>query len=142
MELTFSKGDLLAGQSIEPNWYKGTIVKEEFLTREGVMDYKITLNFDDPKLAEDDRFVETTFFTVLGKGRLRLIPYMAALQNKTVTEITDAMESGKTIGFEFGEGQNQGKKIQFKLINEPYQGRVLNKIETFLPYSAPAPQIG
>jgi hypothetical protein len=139
VELNFSKGDLLQGQPITPGFYKGSIIKEELLTRDGVIDYKITLNFDDEALSADERFVEHTFFTCLGKGRGFLIPYMAALLNKNTKEITDGMDKGQTFGFSFGEGQNVGKKVQFQVTNEQYQGRIQNRVATFIPYLAEVP---
>lgn len=139
MELNFSKGDLLQGLPIAPAWYKGSIIKEEMRTREGVLDYVITVDFDDPALKADERTVEHTFFNAVGKGRGFLVPFMGALLNKNIKEIADALEKGQSFGFAFGEGQNVGKKLQFQLINEPYQGRLLNKLQNFLPYSAEIP---
>src|SRR6266705_4169369 len=139
MEINFSKGDLLAGQPIGPGWYKGTIVKEEIATAEGKINYTITLNFDDPALSADERTVDHTFWNCVGSGKGFLRPYMASLLNKSLKEVTDGLDKGQNFGFQFGEGQNVGKKIQFKLDNESYQGRILNKIQGWLPYSMEVP---
>ena len=139
MEINFSKGDLLAGMPIPPNWYKGKIIQEELKTREGSIDYVITLDFEDPLLSNDDRKIDHTFWNCVGKGKGFLIPYMASLLNMNIREVTDKMEKGQNLGFLFGEGQNVGKKIQFKVTNEQYQGRILNKVESFLPYSSEVP---
>jgi len=138
MEINFSRGDLLAGQPIPPNWYKGSIVKEELRKRDNVLDYIITLDFEDPLLAQDERTVEHVFFNFV-KGKGFLIVLMAALLNRNVKEITDGMEKGEKFPFQFGEGQNVGKKVQFELFNDPYEGRLLNKIRTFIPYSMDPP---
>ena len=120
MEITFNKGDLLAGQPLPPGWFKGSIIKEDLTTREGAIDYKITLDFEDPLLKNDERFIEHTFYNCVGKGKGFLIPYMASLLNMNIREVTDKMEKGQNLGFQFGEGQNVGKKIQFKVTNEQY----------------------
>lgn len=139
MELGFSKGDLLAGQPITPGWYKGSVKSEEIVNRDGVIDYKITLDFDDTLLKADERFVDHTFFTCLTKGKGFLVPFIAAILNKNVKEIVDAMESGTPMSFAFGESQNVGKKIQFLVSNETYQGRIQNRVQNFLPYNAEPP---
>lgn len=139
MEINFSRGDLLAGQPIAPGWYKGTIKSDKVVIEGGRIDNVIVLDFENAALAADERTVQHTFFHAVEKGKGFLVPYMAALLNKPVKEILDGLEKGTLYGFSIGEDKNTGAKIQFKLINEPYQGRILNKIETFIPYGMEAP---
>lgn len=139
MEINFSKGDLLQGQAITPGWYKGTIIKDEIKVENNRIDNAITLNFEDPTLAEDDRTIVHTFYNAIDKGKGFLVIYMSALLNKPVKELTEGLEKGQMYGFSIGEGKNVGKKIQFKLTNEMFNGRPQNRVETFIPYEMEAP---
>lgn len=139
MDINFSRGDLLAGQAITPAWYTGTIISDELKTENGRVDNEIILDFDDPALKADERTVKHTFYNAIDKGKGFLVPYMASLLNKPIKDIVDGLEKGTTYGFSIGEKKNVGKKIQFKLTNEMYQGRPQNRIETFLPVGVEAP---
>lgn len=143
MELSFSKGDLMAALAIEPAWYKGIVKNEEIVKREEFLDLKITLTFDPQhvQLFEDERYVETTIFKFNTAGKKRVIPYIAALTGKSIKEISDSLDKGERISISLGDGSNIGKKVQFLLKNGIYQGQPQNEVETYIPYSMEAPQI-
>ena len=130
---------MLAGQPIQPGWYTGTILKDELKSEGGRIDNEIVLDFDNELLRNDERTIKHTFFNAIDKGKGFLVTYMAALLNKPVKDIVDGLEKGQTYGFSIGEGKNVGKKIQFKVINEMYQGRPQNRVETFIPAGMEAP---
>lgn len=137
MIIQIQKSDILKGQPIKPGWYKGKIEKVSTEVNGERVDGSITLSFDDPLLKADDRQVDHGFYNMIGKGIGFLVPYMAAIMNKSAKEIADALETGASIAFDFDACA--GKQIQFKLINDTYQGRVINKIEAFLPYNMETP---
>lgn len=138
MELGFTKGELLQGAPIENGWYKCEILKETLATVEGKLNYTIIFGkFENPALKADERFVEHVFRNILDqKQKGFLTPLIAAVQQKNVKEIVDAMEAGTPLNFQFGEGQLVGTKMQILIFMDQYQGRPQIRVQNFLPYAA------
>lgn len=136
MEIEITKAQLLKGQAFDNGWYKGIVQSASCSTKRKAdsIDGEVTLSFEDPVLAADERTIDHTFFNMLGKGIGFLSPYIAAIQGKSVKEIADALEAGQKLSFDFEACQ--GKKIQFEIKNELYEGRITSKVKNWLPYSA------
>lgn len=137
MIIKVDKSVLMKGQPITPGWYKGKTHKPTSEIVGDKVNLGITLTFEDQMLSADERSVDHTFYNALNKGVGFLVPYIAAILRKPIKEIADGL--GKDEAFDFDFDLTGEKDIQFKLTNEPYQGRLVNKIEAWLPYDAEPP---
>lgn len=135
MIVQIRKADLMKNQPITPGWYKGKVVKIGKTEASGDrIDQPIEVNFEDPLLRQDDRTLEHTFYNALTKGIGFVVSFAAAIKRMPVKTIADQLESGAAFDFDFEKCL--GEDIQFKVINDTYQGRIVNKIDGFLPYDA------
>lgn len=138
MIINIRKKDILAGQPLVPGWYKVVVSKIGKVESVGDrIDQPITFDFEAPELKVDERDIEYTFYNCVTKGIGFVVSFMAAVMSKPRQEIAEALESGKEIPFDFD--LQVGKKLQIKLVNSEYQGRIQNKIEGFLPYDSEVP---
>jgi hypothetical protein len=138
MIIKMDRGTILANQPITPGWYKGKVKRvgphEVSAAR---VDAKITLEFDDPALKADDRFVDNIFYNATGKGIGFVVSYMAAIKGIPAKEIADQLERGEAIDFDIDK--TAGEPVMFKVINNQFEGRLQNRIDGFLPYNADIP---
>lgn len=124
----------MSSQPINPAWYKGEIIKKSEEIVGDKFNLSITLKFEDPALAQDDRTIDHTFYNAMGKGMGFLVIFQAALASVPVQQLAEGVARGENLDFD--SDTLVGKKIQFYVKNELYQGRQMNRVETFLPYTA------
>lgn len=132
MIIRLTKQDFMRGRSITPNWYPVTVVKFEAKhpkTGTDSMNYVYTVRF--PTI--DNFEIDHTFNT---KALGFMCPFVAALRGQPVNEIMKSMEDG-TMDFDTDEAI--GKPLQAKVINETFEGRLINKIDGWLPHGASVP---
>ena len=135
MIINIRKKDLMKGQPIQPGWYKVVVSKIGKVESAGDrIDQPITFDFEAPELKVDERDIDYTFYNCVTKGIGFVVSFMAAVLGKPRAEIAADLENGKEIPFDFD--LQVGKKLQIKLVNDEYQGRISNKIEAFLPYDS------
>lgn len=133
MIIEFNKSVLMKDSPLPPGWYKVTVSKIHKLeTRKGVLDQPVTFAFEREDLAVDERDVDHTFFNFIDKGIGFTVAYAAAILGRSRQELADEVENGEAFKFDFDE--SLGKKLQIKIINTEYQGRIQNKVDGFLPY--------
>lgn len=136
--IKISRKDLLRGQPITPGIYKVVVAKIGKVEVSGDrMDQPITFDFEADRLKADERDIDYTFYNFVTKGIGFVVSFYAAIIGKPRAEIAADLESGKNLDFDFD--LTVGKKLQIKLINSEYEGRVQNKIESFLPYDLEIP---
>ena len=133
MKITITKADLLRGETINPGWYKAVIIsfvaKPPKTGAGESMNYVPTFKLPDL----DDRELPFTFNS---KAIGRMGPMIAAVRDKPLTEIVAQMESG---ALDFDSDEAIGKQLYIHIVNEPYEGRLTNKIGSFLPITATPP---
>ena len=131
MKIELTKADLLKGSPIEPGWYGAEIVNyfPKPSKDGGSLNHIFTLKL--PK--KDGTEIEHNFNS---KAIGMMAPFIAAIQEKPIKEIIDAM-GNNTLAFD--TDTVIGMKIQVKIKNEQFEGRLLNKVDGFLPYSAQIP---
>ena len=136
MEIEISKAQLLKGQAFDNGVYKGTIQSAKCTStrKSDAIDGEIVFAFEDETLAADERTIDHTFYNMLGKGIGFLTPYIAAVQGKSIKEVTDALAKGEKLKFDFDA--TQGIKLQIEIKNELFEGRLVSKVKNFLPYNA------
>lgn len=130
MIVKLTKADLMKGQTITQGWYKAQIIN--FVCKppknsNDSMNYIPTFKLEDGphKDAELDRTFNSKAIGMMG-------PFIAAVEEKNLQDIMKAIGDGT---LEFDTEASVGKKLQIKIINEPYEGRLVNKVEGFLPYN-------
>ena len=122
----------MKGQTIPAGWYKVDI---------------INFNIKPPKSGGDSlNYVPEFIFPTLDGFKMEhtfnsqaignIGPFIAALSNKPLKQIMDEIKGGN---LEFDTDTCVGKKIQIKIKHEEYQGRMVNKVDGFLPHDAVAP---
>ncbi len=132
MKIQISKADLLRGETINPSWYEAVVVSmvaKAPKTGGDSMNYVPT--FKIPSL--DDREVPHTFNS---KAIGRMGPFIAAIQGKPLKEVLEALDKGN---LEFETEEAVGKKLLINIKNEEYQGRLVNKVDGFLPAGSAIP---
>lgn len=131
MIIKLTKADLLKGQPIPPKWYDAEITKAEHkASKDGTsLNYVYTFKIADANDAEIDNYFNS-------KAPGMMAPFIAALQKKTLAEVIEGMESGV---LDFDTEMPVGKKLKIEVVNEPYEGRLTNKIKAFLPEGAAVP---
>lgn len=131
--LKFTKADLLKGQTIKPDWYKcevmGIVLKTPKTGSGDSINYVVTIKL--PGL--DGQEMDHTFNS---KAMGLMAPFIAACLGKKLKEITDALDQGV---LDFDTDLQTGKKLQVKIKNEPWEGRMTNKAEDWLPEDAKVP---
>ena len=132
MIIKISKADLMKGKVLPPNWYRVSIVGADVRhPKQGQdsLNYCYTFRFD----TVDGYELEHIFNT---KALGFMAPFIAAVRNTNLAEIAASMNN-ETL--EFDNEEPLGKVIQVKVTNEPWEGRLTNKIKDFLPANATVP---
>ena len=138
MIINIRKKDVLKGQPLNQGWYKVVVSKVGKAESVGDrIDQPVTFDFERDDLKADERDIDYTFYHCVTKGIGFVVSFMAAILGKPRQTIADELESGEGIPFDFDTCV--GKKLQVKVINDEYQGRINNKIEAFLPYDSEIP---
>jgi hypothetical protein len=133
MKIQITKADLLRGETINPGWYKAEIIS--FVAKQPKTGAGNSMNYVPTfKLPElDDRELPFTFNSqAIG----RMGPMIAALRDKPLTDIVKALESG---ALDFDTDEAIGAKLYIHIVNEPYEGRLTNKVDNYLPITATIP---
>jgi hypothetical protein len=66
----------------------------------------------------------------------RMAPFIAAILERPLKEISEGLAGNN---LEFDTDDAVGKKLQIQIANEPYDGRMVNRVVNFAAYgSAPA----
>lgn len=137
--LRIRKADLLKGTAVSDGWY-GLMVRK---SPEGATKPKSggdTLNFlytfsilkDDGEVNENISELDHNFNT----GALGLMrDFIAICKGITVRELLD----GGDIEFDPEKESPVGLKLQGKVVNEAYEGRLVPKIKSWLPYGMEPP---
>lgn len=131
MIIKLTKADLLKGQPIPPKWYEAEIKKIEHKASKDAtsLNYVYTFSIPSANDAEIDHYFNS-------KAPGMMAPFIAAVLRKTLAEIIEGMESGT---LDFDTDMPVGKKLMIDVRNEPYEGRLTNKIAAFLPEGAQTP---
>jgi len=131
MIIKLTKADLLKGQPITPKWYAAEIKKiEHKASRDATsLNYVYTFSIPDANDAEVDHYFNS-------KAPGMMAPFIAAILKKSLAEIIEGMESGT---LDFDTDMPVGKRVMIEVKNEPYEGRLTNKIVGFLPEGAQTP---
>lgn len=131
--INISKSDLQGGEVIPPGWYKAEVISFKVKPPKSGGD---SLNYE-PRFKiyakgsnVDERELNHTFNSqAIG----RMAPFIAAVKEMPLKQIVDGLQ-GNTLQFDTDEAI--GKKLQIKIKNEPYDGRMTNKIDDFAAYDA------
>lgn len=131
MIIKLTAADLLKGQPIAPAWYDAEVVKNEHKTsKDGAsLNYVYTFRIASANNAEIEHYFNS-------KAPGMMTPFIAATLKKGVQEIISGMEDGS---INFDTDVPLGKKYKIEVVNEPYEGRLTNKIKAFLPEGAAVP---
>jgi len=133
MKIAVTKADLLRGETINPGWYKAEIIS--FIAKAPKTGAGESMNYVPTfKLPDlDDRELPHTFNS---KAIGRMGPMIAAVKDMPLTEIIKGLESG---ALEFDTDSAIGKKLYIHVVNETYEGRLVNKIDNFLSITSTVP---
>ena len=132
MIIKLNKQDFTKGQVLAPNWYKASICKFEAKKPKAGGDsinYFFTFKLETPDLDE----VRTTFNTQF------LLPFtelVAALEGRNRKDLIKELEDGT---LDFDTDECIGTKLQVKIENGTYEGKLQNEIKAYLPYDAAVP---
>ncbi len=122
----------MKGQTIPQGWYKVDISQFNIKPpKNGGDSLNYVPEFTFPTL---DNFKMEHTFNSQAIGNMG--PFIAALNGKPLKEIMDSIKGGT---LEFDTDTCVGKKIQIKIKHDEYQGRMVNKVDGFLPYDAAVP---
>jgi len=122
----------MKGQAIAPGWYKVEITAFTIKPpKSGGDSLNYVPTFRIPSL---DGLELNHTFNSQAIGNMG--PFIGALQNKPVKQIMEEMKGGT---LEFDTDTCVGMKLQIQVKNEEYQGRMVNKVDGFLPYDATVP---
>ena len=132
MLISMSKSDMLKGNPVTPGWYKATV--KNFITKPpktggDSINYVPTFKLH----TENEEELDHTFNS---KAIGRMAPFIAALEGKNLKQVLDEMETNTLT---WDSDSAQGAKLQIHVVNETYEGRLVNKIDQFLPYDAATP---
>lgn len=119
--LVISKADLLKNQPTPPGWYRAEIAKMILEQSKDKKSYNFVVDF---RIEENDKEIKTWFNT----GMIQ----MAAPMVEAATGI--AIDPTKDIDVDTDD--LVGKKIQVHIINDTYQGRIVDKIDNYADYNA------
>lgn len=131
MIINISKADAMKGQTIKPGWYKAEVIDFTAKTsKDGQsMNYTPILQLETP----NQEVIDNHNFNSKAIGMMT--PYLAAINNKTLKEYIDTINGA----VQTDTDTHKGKKLQVKVKNEVWEGRLLNRIEGFLPYDEAPP---
>jgi len=118
--LKISKQDVLRQQTLEPNWYPATCTKIEMKVSKD----KNSINAETTFTLDCDGRDVKTYFNSKAMGMA--IPFIEAVTGQKL----DAED------IEFDTDKLIGKIVQVKLVHDQFEGRLVNKIEDYLPIGA------
>ena len=131
--INFSKADLTSGEIISPGWYKVEVISlitKPPKTGGDSLNYVPRFRIIDKSKPQYEMELQHTFNTqALG----RMAPFLAALMEKSIKTITEELNGNSLM---FNTDDAIGKKLQIYIKNEPYEGRLVNKVENFAAYDA------
>lgn len=130
MIINVPKSDLLRGQPIQPGWYKAEVVEFKAAPSKDQqsMNYTPVFRLETPNQETAETNFNSKLLSMMG-------PYLAALDGVPLKNYLDAVNGALVVDTE----KHIGKKLQIKIKNEPWEGRLMNRIEAFLPYDAVVP---
>lgn len=127
--IVFSKADILRSKTMEPAWASFTITKVDGPAKNANnngYNYIVYFTLQDWKANPDlngKEFKRT--FSSLAMGMM--IPLVAAARNVDVNTLTEQ--------FNFDTDELLGKSIDGKISIDMYEGRPVNKVEEYLPFT-------
>lgn len=128
--IQFSKADTLRAQDLEnEKWYSWQIARVEGPKSSGKGDsynYNCILSLIDVNEELNGKEIGRTFNT---KAMAMMIPLIAAVRGKAVSDFPKE-------AFDFDTDELVGKRIDGKHTLEPYEGRMVGRVETFAPYKS------
>lgn len=126
MMIKISRADLQKNVNLEPNWYKMTLKKHEAKPSADKGSVNFMFYFE---LEVDGRELTAQFNSKMIQF---MQPMIEVLQGAKVK-----IESGVVKeDLDFEPEKYYGVKLQGKVENEPYDGRLISKVKAFLPYEA------
>ncbi len=131
--INLSKADLLGGEVIPPGWYKvevlSMVVKPPKSGGDS-LNYVPRFKIIAKGQPQDEMELNHTFNSqAIG----RMAPFIAAIQERPLKKIVEEL-AGNSLQFDTDEAV--GKKLQIQIKNEPYEGRMTNKVESFAGWDA------
>lgn len=132
MIVKITKSDLQRGKVLSPNWYRVLVVGHDVRHAKSdanSLNYVYTLRFP----SVDNYELDIQFNT---KALGMVAPFIAAIRNTNVQEIINSM---KDDSFDWDTDEALGKELQVKVSNEPWEGRLTNKVKEYLPVGATVP---
>lgn len=129
MKLVIPKEQLQKNIALTDGWYKATFKKID--TKKNTKKPTETNFYAYFELEEDGREMDT--YVAKTDDMRGFAPLAAALDPKQQIQVVDKVVQND---LEFDPDMHYGKKLQLKLVGEPFEGRVVSKIKDFLPYDA------
>jgi len=131
--IKFNASDMLSGDLIPAGWYKAEIVgfvPEPAKKDPSSTNYVPTFKLINKGQATDGREIKTWFNSkLIGM----MAPMISAIEEKPLRKIVEEMDNGT---FDFDTDSAIGKKLQIKVKNEPYEGKMGHKVDGFAAYDA------
>jgi len=132
--INIPKSDLMQ-DLIPAGWYKAEVLSFEIKPpKNGAnsLNYVPRIKLNAPGMPGHDREM-LVYFNSQALGRIA--PFIAAALEKPLKQI---VEETSGPNFAFNSDEVIGKKLQVKVINEQYEGRMVAKIDGFAAYNAEA----
>lgn len=136
MKITLTPEDIVKGEPFQPGWYKVEIVagfakpSKDSQSVNYVFEYKLE---NDPM----NRVIgEPGNGSFSSKAITMIKPFLAALGGVSLAEF---IEKTKATGVTFDIEECIGKKLQIKIENELYEGRMKSKVKDFATYDFKIP---
>lgn len=127
LNISIPKSDLAKGKLIADGWK--IFIVSAVSARKGKKDPDSVTYVIEHKLENDpDERVIEHYFSSKALGMMNT--WIAALAHKTVQEVLDSITTG-TLNFDLE--QQVGKKLYGKVVQDLYEGRVVNKLADFAP---------
>lgn len=126
--LNLTVADMLKGSPITPGWYKCAVSKVEVKPSKdgGSLNFITTFKLEDKNGTEIENFFNS-------KAPGMMTPFIAASTNKTMQEMVDGG------ALQVNTDDWMSYKLQVQVKNEPWEGRLTNKIGGYLAYNATIP---
>lgn len=135
MKITISKSDLLRGETITPGWYEAIVEKVVVAApKSGGDSLNFTPFYKIPSLDNRELKGNPPFNS---QAMSNMAPFVAAIRKVNLKEVIDGLKADQ--GLDFDTDEATGAKIQIKIVNEPYNGRMTNKVDGFLPTGVQPP---
>jgi hypothetical protein len=118
--LKISKQDVLRQLPVEPGWYQGTVKQIVLKTSKD----KQSMNFETTVTLDPDGRDSTTNFNTKAIGMA--IPFLEACLGEKIPQDDVEFDTDKLVG----------KRLNVKMDNETYEGRIMSRMVDFLPIGA------